>query len=139
MQLYQRQTVLKLRGDESERGLWRVVADALQQPFGDGEFDLVWSMESGEHMPDKTRFVNELTRVCAPGGRVLVVTWCHRVLRDGEAALPADEQFLLDRICDAYYLPAWCSAGDGSSLPSPYLQLHFGFTSASLQLHFSST
>lgn len=26
-------------------------ADALNQPFGDGEFDLVWSMESGEHMP----------------------------------------------------------------------------------------
>jgi len=46
-------------------------------------------------MPDKTKFVNELTRVCAPGGRVLVVTWCHRVLAPSEAALPADEQFLL--------------------------------------------
>ncbi|KAK4396344.1 putative tocopherol O-methyltransferase, chloroplastic [Sesamum angolense] len=31
------------------------VADALNQPFPDGEFDLVWSMESGEHMPDKTK------------------------------------------------------------------------------------
>ena len=29
------------------------VADALQQPFADNSFDLVWSMESGEHMPDK--------------------------------------------------------------------------------------
>ena len=29
------------------------VADALQQPFADGSFDLVWSLESGEHMPDK--------------------------------------------------------------------------------------
>lgn len=29
------------------------VADALAQPFEDGAFDLVWSMESGEHMPDK--------------------------------------------------------------------------------------
>ena len=54
------------------------VADALQQPFGDGEFDLVWSMESGEHMPEKPRFVNELVRVCTPGGRVIVVTWCRR-------------------------------------------------------------
>ncbi len=26
------------------------VADALQQPFPDGSFDLVWSLESGEHM-----------------------------------------------------------------------------------------
>eukprot|EP00887_Chlorella_sp_A99_P002160 scaffold21.g2160.t1 len=49
------------------------VADALQQPFGDGSFDLVWSLESGEHMPDKQRFVGELVRVCAPGGRVIVV------------------------------------------------------------------
>lgn len=30
-----------------------LVADALAQPFKDGEFDLVWSLESGEHMPDK--------------------------------------------------------------------------------------
>jgi ubiquinone/menaquinone biosynthesis C-methylase UbiE len=29
------------------------VANALKQPFEDGTFDLVWSMESGEHMPDK--------------------------------------------------------------------------------------
>ncbi|KAJ7978871.1 Gamma-tocopherol methyltransferase [Quillaja saponaria] len=33
------------------------VADALDQPFPDGQFDLVWSMESGEHMPDKTKFI----------------------------------------------------------------------------------
>lgn len=37
---------------------------------------------------------------------------CHRVLGDGEAALPPKEQALLDRICDAYYLPAWCSIAD---------------------------
>jgi tocopherol O-methyltransferase len=30
------------------------VADALQQPFADGSFDLVWSLESGEHMPGRT-------------------------------------------------------------------------------------
>ena len=54
------------------------VADALQQPFKDNSFDLVWSMESGEHMPDKARFVGELARVCMPGGRIIIVTWCHR-------------------------------------------------------------
>ena len=31
------------------------VADALEQPFSDGQFDIVWSMESGEHMPDKAK------------------------------------------------------------------------------------
>lgn len=33
------------------------VADALEQPFPDGQFDLVWSMESGEHMPDKRKVI----------------------------------------------------------------------------------
>lgn len=85
------------------------VADALDQPFDDNSFDLVWSLESGEHMPDKERFVDELVRVAMPGGRVIIVTWCHRVLEDGEAGLTADEQALLDDICDAYFLPQWCS------------------------------
>lgn len=44
-------------------------------PFADNSFDLVWSMESGEHMPDKTKFMGELTRVAAPGGKVIIVTW----------------------------------------------------------------
>lgn len=29
------------------------VGDALAQPFADDTFDLAWSLESGEHMPDK--------------------------------------------------------------------------------------
>ncbi|KAF3432634.1 hypothetical protein FNV43_RR23736 [Rhamnella rubrinervis] len=88
------------------------VADALEQPFGDGQFDLVWSMESGEHMPDKTKFVNELVRVAAPGGTIIIVTWCHRDLEPGEESLQPWEKTLLNKICDAYYLPAWCSTAD---------------------------
>ncbi|KAK7233267.1 sterol 24-C-methyltransferase [Aureococcus anophagefferens] len=57
--------------------------DATNTTFADGSFDLVWSMESGEHMPDKAKFVAELGRLCAPGGRVSVVTWCHRDLQRG--------------------------------------------------------
>jgi len=87
------------------------VADALHMPFEDGSFDFVWSMESGEHMPDKKKFVDELVRVCEPGGTIVVVTWCHRALKEGETLEPA-EKALLDRICDAYYLPAWCSVDD---------------------------
>ncbi|XP_010482058.1 PREDICTED: tocopherol O-methyltransferase, chloroplastic [Camelina sativa] len=88
------------------------VADALDQPFEDGKFDLVWSMESGEHMPDKAKFVNELVRVVAPGGRIIIVTWCHRNLSAGEKALQPWEQNLLDKICKTFYLPAWCSTDD---------------------------
>lgn len=92
------------------------VADALDQPFEDNTFDLVWSLESGEHMPNKKRFVDELIRVAAPGGRVIIVTWCHRVLDPGEETLTAEETTLLDQICDAYYLPQWCSVDDYVSL-----------------------
>ncbi|CAN0421132.1 unnamed protein product, partial [Discosporangium mesarthrocarpum] len=31
------------------------VEDALQTSFKDDSFDLVWSMESGEHMPQKQK------------------------------------------------------------------------------------
>lgn len=88
------------------------VADALEQPFPDGQFDLVWSMESGEHMPDKRKFVTELTRVAAPGATIIIVTWCHRDLSPSEESLNPKEKELLRKICDAYYLPAWCSAAN---------------------------
>lgn len=88
------------------------VADALNQPFPDGQFDLVWSMESGEHMPDKEKFVNELVRVAAPGGTIIIVTWCHRDLSPSENSLRAEEKELLNKICNAYYLPEWCSTSD---------------------------
>mmetsp|Transcript_9263 Transcript_9263/g.14277 ORF Transcript_9263/g.14277 Transcript_9263/m.14277 type:complete len:349 (+) Transcript_9263:36-1082(+) len=88
------------------------VADALNMPFDDSSFDLVWSLESGEHMPDKTKFVNELMRVAAPGGRVIIVTWCHRDLELGEPSLSKKEEKILAKINRAYYLPKWCSVDD---------------------------
>ncbi|CAI0439746.1 unnamed protein product [Linum tenue] len=88
------------------------VGDALNQPFPDGEFDLVWSMESGEHMPDKPKFVSELARVAAPGATIIIVTWCHRDLGPSEESLTKWEKDHLDKICKAYYLPEWCSTSD---------------------------
>jgi tocopherol O-methyltransferase len=91
------------------------VADALNQPFGDDEFDLVWSLESGEHMPDKKKFVSELFRVAKPGGRIIIVTWCHRNLaKDNALTIPLtrSEERLLKKINRAYYLPQWCSPDD---------------------------
>ena len=69
------------------------VADALDMPFRSNTFDLVWSLESGEHMPDKRQFVRELVRIAAPGGRIIIVTWCHRDLN-------ADELKLTDTVYD---------------------------------------
>ena len=32
----------------------------------------------GEHMPDKERYVQEMSRVLKPGGRIVIATWCER-------------------------------------------------------------
>ena len=60
------------RGGElaSEQGLGNCsfqVMDALHMDFPDDTFDLVWACESGEHMPDKKLYVEEMTRVLKPG------------------------------------------------------------------------
>jgi tocopherol O-methyltransferase len=67
------------------------VADALDMPFADNSFDLVWSMESGEHMPDKEKFLQECYRVLKPGGTFLMATWCHRPITPATGELTADE------------------------------------------------
>lgn len=79
------------------------VANALQMPFPDQSFDLVWSLESGEHMPDKTQFLRECYRVLKPGGTFLFVTWCHRPI--DQSPLTLDEQQHLAEIYRVYCLP----------------------------------
>ncbi|MDG2615202.1 methyltransferase domain-containing protein [Thermoleptolyngbya sichuanensis XZ-Cy5] len=79
------------------------VADALKMPFADGRFDLVWSMESGEHMPDKLQFLKECHRVLKPGGTFLMATWCHRPI--DKSLLTQEEQAHLEKIYRVYRLP----------------------------------
>ncbi|HEY9875567.1 MAG TPA: methyltransferase domain-containing protein [Candidatus Obscuribacterales bacterium] len=81
------------------------VADALDMPFPDNSFDLVWSLESGEHMPDKTKFLQECYRVLKPGGTFIMVTWCHRPIDGVAGQLSADEQKHLEEIYRVYCLP----------------------------------
>lgn len=79
------------------------VADALNLPFEDDSFDLVWSLESGEHMPDKAKFLQECYRVLKPGGTLIMATWCHRDV--AQAPLTVDEQNHLAEIYRVYCLP----------------------------------
>ncbi|XP_027175944.1 probable tocopherol O-methyltransferase, chloroplastic isoform X3 [Coffea eugenioides] len=71
------------------------VADALNQPFADGSFDLIWCIECENHISDKTKFVHELNRVAAPGATIILLTWCHRDLSPLENDLHPDEKKLL--------------------------------------------
>ncbi|AFY96106.1 methyltransferase domain-containing protein [Chamaesiphon minutus] len=80
------------------------VANALNIPFPDHSFDLVWSLESGEHMPDKVKFLQECHRVLKPGGKLIFVTWCHRPITP-ETPLTAEEHKHLQDIYRVYCLP----------------------------------
>jgi tocopherol O-methyltransferase len=81
------------------------VADALNMPFADSSFDLVWSLESGEHMPDKVKFLQECQRVLKPGGTLIMATWCHRPTPPPYGHLTPDELKHLAELYRVYCLP----------------------------------
>ena len=58
----------ELAAEQGVRNVRFQVMDALAMTWPDDSFDLVWACESGEHMPDKKRYVEEMTRVLKPGG-----------------------------------------------------------------------
>ncbi len=87
----------------ASRSLGFLVADALGVPFADETFDWVWSLESGEHMPDKTGFLEECYRLLKPGGTLMLATWCHRPLDSGR--LSATEVDHLRQLYQIYHLP----------------------------------
>jgi tocopherol O-methyltransferase len=81
------------------------VANALQTPFADESFDFIWSMESAEHMPNKAGFLQECHRLLKPGGKLLMVTWCHRPTDSLAGLLTPAERGQLDWIYRVYGLP----------------------------------
>lgn len=81
------------------------VVDALNTPFADESFDFVWSLESGEHMPNKIKFLQECSRLLRPGGTLLMATWCHRPLEGVAGELTDAERKHLADIYRVYALP----------------------------------
>jgi SAM-dependent methyltransferase len=57
---------LRVRLDRQARFL---CANALQLPFGDASFDLVWTQHAAMNIADKARLYREVARVLKPGGR----------------------------------------------------------------------
>lgn len=47
-------------------------ADAMDLPFPDGSFDVVWALESLHHMPDRAHVLRQAARVLRPGGRMAI-------------------------------------------------------------------
>lgn len=81
--------------------------DAMSMPFPDNSFDVVWSCESAEHMPDKDAFIKECVRVLKPGGRFVLATWCQR--DDSNMPFSENELTRLD-----FLYKEWCHPKFGS-------------------------
>jgi tocopherol O-methyltransferase len=71
-----------------------LLQDWLQNSEPEGSFDVVFSIESSEHMPDLPRFFAECVRTLKPGGRFVLCTWLSR-----EAPSPRALRYLLEPIC----------------------------------------
>ena len=56
---------------------WTLVDAGAALPFGDASFDVVWAGEVLEHVLDVVGLLDELSRVLADGGRLLVSTPNH--------------------------------------------------------------
>ncbi|MFI5495806.1 methyltransferase domain-containing protein [Actinoplanes sp. NPDC051859] len=76
----------------ADRTSFRVM-DAMHTDYPDDTFDVVWSMESCELMPDKRAYLAECLRILRPGGRLIVATWVSR-----DDRLQPDEVKLLRRL-----------------------------------------
>ncbi|KAI5684365.1 hypothetical protein M9H77_05593 [Catharanthus roseus] len=92
------------------------VADALALPFPDGQFDLGWCMESAEHILEKEKLVKEMVRVTAPGGQIILTSWCHRNMLPSEQSLPLDEQKFIKKMCDLILVHSFCSVNEYMNL-----------------------
>ena len=82
----------------------------LDEPAG---FDVVWSLESAEHMPDKRKLLAHFYELLRPGGTLAMVTWCRR---ETPPKISAEEQRTLNEIARLYHLPGWVAPSSYSTL-----------------------
>ena len=82
------------------------VMNALKMDFPDNSFDIVWACESGEHMPDKKAYIDEMMRVLKPGGKFVMATWCQRDDRivPFDAKDKRDLRFLYEEWSHPYFI-----------------------------------
>ncbi|NEO25711.1 MAG: methyltransferase domain-containing protein [Kamptonema sp. SIO4C4] len=92
------------------------VDDAMALSFDDASFDVVWSIETGPHIPKKADFAQELLRVLKPGGVLVVADWNQRDARQNP--LNFWERPVMQQLLDQWSHPAFASIEEFSELLS---------------------
>lgn len=78
-------------------------------PVKEGPFDLIWSLESAEHMADKAGLLQLFFDALKPGGQLIMATWCSR---PEPPYLTPKEKQTLRRIEKLYHLPPMVSVDE---------------------------
>uniref|UniRef100_A0A0G4HZN5 Methyltransferase type 11 domain-containing protein n=1 Tax=Chromera velia CCMP2878 TaxID=1169474 RepID=A0A0G4HZN5_9ALVE len=81
--------------------------DALNNSLPSNAFDLVWVCESTEHMKDKKKAINEITRILKPGGKVVVAVWSQR--DDSTVPFSTNEKKRLNYLYEQWSHPPFIS------------------------------
>lgn len=91
-----------------------MVMNALNMDFPDNTFDIVWACESGEHMPDKKKYIDEMMRVLKPGGKFVMACWSQR--DDSEIPFDTRDQRDLQYLYEEWTHPYFISVKDWAQL-----------------------
>jgi len=81
--------------------------DAMNLQFADNEFDGIWSVEAGPHMPDKQKYADEMLRVLKPNGYLGVADWNSRDLSKRPPNLI--ERIVLKQLLEQWAHPSFSS------------------------------
>jgi MPBQ/MSBQ methyltransferase len=100
-----------------------MVKDALKMDFPDNSFDIVWACESGEHMPDKKAYIDQMMRVLKPGGKFVMACWSQR----DDSVTPFDEKdnrdltYLYEEWTHPYFvsIEEWAKLMDNTGVMGP--------------------
>ena len=83
-----------------------MVKDMLTLDKKDGPFDLIWSLESAEHIPDKKALLHLFNSLLETKGKCVIVTWC---ISSSYGNLTDKQQDLIQKIEKLYHLPPMIS------------------------------
>ena len=78
------------------------VEDMMRLPTHPPRYDLIWSLESAEHISAKDALIHHFYDMLVPSGKLLLVTWCTRA---PHSELTEAERRLLTKIQHNYHLP----------------------------------